>query len=209
MWRCIVCVSMSMTHEMISSLIPRVRYVSEAALRGQCEELLRAYAHLTFRVVGEKFRARGLDALAWSELDRLMLGIASFEEITDEGLRLVLDSTGGSGALYAHELNERVSRCINEHNAIFFHRTTSVCEQELHAGLAEMLARVFLTSSHSHYHALLGANFRGIIAWDADKWLLCPAHRVCEYRAAIVEADVGKVLPEDLLLVVLALLGFC
>jgi hypothetical protein len=42
------------------------------------------------------FRARGLNALAWSELDRLMLGIASFEELASEGLPLVLASTGGN-----------------------------------------------------------------------------------------------------------------
>ena len=199
---------MNINNDNISSLVPRVRFVSEAALRRMCDELLRAYTQLTHRVVGEKFRARGLNALAWSELDRLMLGIASFEEITDDGLRLVLASTGGSGALYAHELNARLASCINKHNAIFFHETTSVSEPELQAGLAEMLARVLVTSSHSHYHALLGANFRTLVAWDGDEWLLCPVHRVRVYQAAMLEADVGKVLPEDLFLVVLSLLGF-
>jgi hypothetical protein len=189
-------------------LVPRVRYVSEAALRRLCEELLRAYSHLVQRLVSERFRARGLNALAWSELDRLMLGIASFEELMDEGMCLVLASTCGNGALYAHELNSRVTQCINKHNSIFFHGTTSVSEWELQAGLAEMLARVLLTSSHSHYHSLLGANFRGLVAWDGDEWLLCPKHRVWEYKAAVLEADVGKVLPEDLLRVVLELLGF-
>jgi hypothetical protein len=194
--------------ENVSNLIPRVRFASEAELRRVCEDLLRAYTRLTSSVVGNKFRACGLNALAWSELDRLMLGIASFDEITDEGLGLVLASTGGQGALYAHELNARVARCINKHNAIFFHETTSVSEEELQAGLAEMLARVLLTSSQSHYNAMLGANFLALVAYDDDEWLLCPAHRVWEYQAAIVEADIGKALPEDLVFVMLALLGF-
>jgi hypothetical protein len=44
-----------------------VRFASRA-LRGACEALMHAYTELTLRVVGEKFRARGLNALAWSEL---------------------------------------------------------------------------------------------------------------------------------------------
>ncbi len=187
---------------------PRVRFASEQALRGACEALLRAYTELTLRVVGEMFRARGLNALAWSELDRLMLGIASFEELAAEGLPLVLASTGGNGALYAHELTGRVARCVNKHNAIFFHETTSVREAELQAGLAALLRRVLVTSSRSHYHALLGAGFERLVAWDGDEWLLCPRHRVREYAAAVASACECGGLPEDLVLVLLVLLGF-
>jgi hypothetical protein len=193
--------------EKISSLVPRVRYASEEALRGVCEELLQAYTLLTHRVVSERLRARGLNALAWSELDRLMLGIASFEELIDEGLRLVLASTGGNGALYAHELNARLARCINQHNAIFFHETTSVSEPELQAGLSALLTRVLVTSAQSHYNALLGANFRKLVAWDADEWLLCPVHRVSEYKTAIVQVGAGALLQEDITLMLLEMLG--
>jgi hypothetical protein len=44
-----------------------VRFASRA-LRGASEALMHAYTELMLRVVGEKFRARGMNALAWSEL---------------------------------------------------------------------------------------------------------------------------------------------
>ena len=197
-------VNKTSTHKCV---VPRVRYESELALRRACEQLLFAYTELTHYVVGAKFRARGLNALSWTELDRLMLGIASFEEISDGALHLVLASTGGSGALYAHELNSRVARCINRHNEIFFHETTSVNESELRAGLAGLLARMLLTSSHSHYEALLSENFRCFVAWDSHEWLLCPRHLVCEYQKAIVDVGAAALLPYDIVLEILGFLG--
>jgi hypothetical protein len=183
---------------------PRVRYESESKLRVACLSLLDAYAELVRRVVGEKFRSRGVDAREWTELDRLMLGIASFDEILECALPLVLETTNGNGALYAHDLNRRVMHCINKHNFIFFYETTSVCETQLHSSLTELLGRMLVTGRDSHYDALLQANFRCYCAWDQNEWF-CPLERVCELKTVITRAC--DVLPEDVVILILNLLG--
>jgi hypothetical protein len=186
---------------------PNVRYESQGELRDACLDLLSVYVELTHRVVGEALRARGLPGMAWTELDRLMLGIASLEEVVQSGLHLVLASTRGNGALYAHDLNARLTRGINQHNRLFFHRTTSLSEAELHASLSAMLGRMLLTSHNSHYHVLLDDNFKRCVAWDGDEWLLCPWHQLREYQAAVVSAQTLSVLHDDVILEILALLG--
>jgi len=193
-------------------LVPLVQYESEAELLALCLGLLQAYCALTHHVVSARFRARRIgnsQAFMWTELDRLMLGISTFDEIVDGALPLVLTSTKGIGALYAHELNTRIMRIINKHNFMFFHETTRVCEVQLRASMEEMLRRVLLTGHNSHYSELLHANFKQCVAWDGAEWLACPRHREGEYaaaiRAACTQARFG--LNEDLVLVLLTLLG--
>jgi hypothetical protein len=100
-----------------SCVPPRVKYESEIELREACFTLLEAYVELTHRVVGERIRKRGqIRRHEWTEMDRLMLGIATFDEITEQALDLVLTSTKGNGVLYAHDLNTRIMLCINRHN---------------------------------------------------------------------------------------------
>ena len=164
---------------------PRVAFESESELRGACESLLAAYTALAVRVVGEKFNSRGAPAREWTELDRLMLGIASFDEILDGALPLVLQSTGGSGALYAHDLNRRVVHSVNKSNFIFFYETTSRSEAELLTCVAQLLERMLLTGARSHYEALFARNFRRFRAYDADEWLVCPAAKVREFEFAV------------------------
>jgi len=184
---------------------PRVRFESETELWQTCVLLLGAYAALIRRVVGDKFRARGAGRLAWTELDRLMLGIASFDEVVDGGVPLVLETTRGNGALYAHELNVRIMLNVNRHNFVFFHERTTVCELALYSSLRELLERMLITSSQSHYYALLEENFVRFVAWDAEQWLVCPRHRVGEFRRAILRR-LGC-LGDDVALYIAELLG--
>jgi hypothetical protein len=182
-------------------------------MREACFRLLEAYTELTHRVVGERILTRAAtQGYEWTEMDRLMLGIATFDEITEQALALVLASTKGNGVLYAHDLNTRVMRCINRHNFNFFHETSSFSEVELRASLSAMLTRVLITSHQSHYHALLEENFKGLEAWDGVQWLVCPLHRVCEYEDAIRAACTPRSrscrLHEDVVLHILGLLGF-
>ena len=187
---------------------PRVRYESLRELRSSCENLMDAYVVLTHRVVHGKIHARGKrGALVWTELDRLMLGIASFDEVMDQGLYLLLASTKWNGALYAHDVNARVTRCINTHNRLFFHDTQSVDETELYESLSAMLGRMILTSNTSHYHMLCDENFKRCAAWDGEEWLVCPLHRLPQYKSAILSADALCVLPLDLTLMIVDLLG--
>ena len=58
----------------------------------------------------KKLRERVAFAAEWTELDRLMFGIASFDEVMDKGVYLVLRSTKWNDALYAHDLNKRITR---------------------------------------------------------------------------------------------------
>jgi len=192
---------------MIKCAAPTVQYESQGELRDVCLDLLAAYVELTHRVVGEKLRARNLTGMAWTELDRLMLGIASFEEVMQTGLRLVLASTQGKGVLYAHDLNARLTTGINQHNRLFFHNTTSVSEAELHESLSAMLGRMLLTSHTSHYHVMLDDNFKRCVAWDGEEWLVCPCHRLREYQAAVLSGQTLSVLHEDVILEIIALLG--
>lgn len=188
-------------------VVPRVRFESELELREECEALLSAYTELVHRVVMEKFCVRGVSPLAWTELDRLMFGIMTFDELLEEGVPLVLATTKGNGALYAHDLNARIIRCINKHNIIFFHDARLVSESDLREGLAELLVRVFVSASHSHYHAMLDENFERFVAFDGHEWLVTPRHRVEEHVSAVVAAVAGHELHEDLVETVLQLLG--
>jgi len=186
---------------------PCVLYNSHIELQEMCEDLFGKYVQLTQRVVREKMRERGSVVATWTELDRLMFGIASFDEVMDKGVYLVLKSTKWNGALYAHDLNTRVTRCINKHNGLFFHETTVVCETQLLNSLSEMLRRMLLTSQHSHYHALLNENFDTCVAWDGEEWLVCPRGTLCEYKSAVRSGKKLSVLHDDVVDVILALLG--
>lgn len=188
--------------------VPRVRYESLGELSDSCERLTDAYIDLTHRVVHKKIHARGKrGAIVWTELDRLMLGIASFEEVMDQGLYLLLASTKWNGALYAHDVNARVTRCINTHNRLFFHETQLVDETELYESLSMMLRRMMLTSNTSHYHMLSDENFKRCVAWDGAEWLVCPLHRLVQFKSAILAADTLSVLPMDVVLMIVDLLG--
>ena len=188
-------------------VVPRVRFESDLELRAVCEDLLCVYTELVQRIVTEKLRVRGVSPLTWTELERLMFGITTFDEILDEAIPLVLRTTKGNGVLYAHELNGSIIRCINRHNIIFFHGTTSFCENELRGSLAELLVRVLMSSANSHYHALLEENFEKVVAWDAHEWLTCPLHKVAEYRVAVGMAVKPYAVDGDTLELILQLLG--
>lgn len=189
-------------------VVPRVRFESGLELRAVCEGLLCAYTELVQRVVTQKLRVRGASPLAWTELERLMFGITTFDEILDEAVPLVLATTKGNGALYAHELNSCIVRSINRHNILFFHGTTSFCEDELRNSLAELLVRVLMSSTNSHYYALMTENFERLVAWDKHEWLECPRHKVAEYRLAVVLVGKDRELHEDIVEVILEMLGF-
>jgi len=186
---------------------PHVAFTSHVELRKTCEDLLGKYVQLTHRVVRRKLRERAPFAAAWTELDRLMFGIASFDEVMDKGVYLVLRSTKWNGALYAHDLNTRITRGINKHNSLFFHETTAVSETELLSSLSEMLGRMLLTAQHSHYNVLLDENFERCVAWDGEQWLVCPRGTLCEYEAAVRSAKAIAGLHDDVVGVILALLG--
>ncbi len=84
---------------------PCVLYNSHIELQEMCEDLFDKYVQLTQRVVREKMRQRGSVVATWTELDRLMFDIASFDEVMDKGVYLVRKSTKWNGALYPHDLN--------------------------------------------------------------------------------------------------------
>jgi hypothetical protein len=66
---------------------------------------------------------------------------------------------------------------------------------------------MLLTSQHSHYHALLHENFDTCVAWDGDEWLVCPRGTLCEYKSAVRSAKKLSVLHDDVVDVILTLLG--
>lgn len=189
-------------------VVPHVEFESEIELQEVCDVLLFSYIDLVHRVVTEKIRVRGVTPATWTELERLMFGITTFDEILDEALPLVLATTKGNGVLYAHDLNTRIIRCINKHNTIFFHETTSICEEELLASLTALLFRVLISSGQSHYNAILEENFQRLVAWDAHEWLVYPRHLVGEYLCVLVEVCYKQGLFEDLVLMIVCLLGF-
>lgn len=189
-------------------VVPRVQFESECELYAVCTNLLCVYIELVQRVITDKLGERVASPLAWTELEQLMFGISTFDEILDEALPLVLLTTKGNGVLYAHELNACIVRCINRHNIIFFHGKTSFCEDELRNSLAELLVRVLVSSSNSHYHALFEENFERFVAWNMHEWLVCPRHLVAEYVFAVVALGDEYYLHDDLVLEILRLLGF-
>jgi hypothetical protein len=189
-------------------VVPRVLFESQLELSEMCEGLLFAYSELVQSVITQKIASRITAPLVWTELERLMFGISTFDDILDEALPLVLATTKGNGVLYAHELNACIVRSINRHNIIFFHGTTSFCEQALRTSLGELLVRLLVTSANSHYYLMLNENFERFVAWDKHEWLVCPRHRVVDYKLAVLKVCDEYHLIHDITREILRLLGF-
>ena len=202
---------------------PTVEYASIEELWALCNALLDAFAILTRREVNKKLATRS-KRLAWTEYDRLVLGLTDFDDLMEDGVPIVLESTKahtdgarGAGAPYAEHLNRRIASSLNFTNSIFFHRTSSGDVEELHASNLYMLERILLTSAQSHFHMLVKENFASVRSWDGDEWLLCPKHKLREYTLALFMSQherAGKVcllylLPEDVLRHCLQLVGIC
>ena len=202
---------------------PTVEYASIEELWALCNVLLDAYAALTRREVEKKLATRS-KGLAWTEYDRLILGLTDFDVLMEDGLPLVLESTKahtdaarGACTRYAGNLNRRIASSLNFSNSIFFHRTSSGDAEELHASTLYMLERILLTSAQSHFQMLVKENFASLRSWDGDEWLLCPRHKLREYTLALLMSQhrrVGKdcllyLLPEDVLIDCLQLVGIC
>jgi hypothetical protein len=196
---------------------PTVEYASIEELYMLCSVAMDSYAALTRREVDKKLATRS-PGLAWTEYDRLILGLADFDELMQDGIGIVLESTKShTGTQYAKNLNRRIVSSLNFCHSIFFHRTSSKDVEELHASNAYMLERILMTSSQSHFHMLLKENFASALSWDGDEWLVCPKHKLHEYKLALLMSQhrrVGKdcllfLLPEDVLIECLQLVGIC
>lgn len=202
---------------------PTVEYASIEELWEMCVDLFQSYVTLTRREVDKKLATRS-NRLAWTEYDRLILGLTDFEELMEDGTPIVLESTKSraqdrdeASTLYAQYLNRRIASSLNFSNSIFFHRTSSGDVDELHASNSYMLERILLTSSQSHFNVLRTENFVSVHSWDGDEWLLCPKHKLHEYKLALFMSQhrrVGKdcvlyLLPEDVLIECLQLAGIC
>lgn len=195
---------------------PTVEYASIEELWALCNEAFDSLATLTRREVDKKLATRS-KSLAWTEYDRLILGLTDFDELVEDGMPIVLESTksGAEGTQYARFLNGRIASSLNFSNSIFFHRTSSGDVEELHAANAYMLERILLTSAQSHFQMLVHENFASVRSWDGDEWLLCPKHRLHEYTVALLMSQhrrVGRdcllyLLPEDVLIDCLQLVG--
>jgi hypothetical protein len=202
---------------------PTVEYASIEELWALCNVLLDAYAALTRREVDTKLATRS-NSLAWTEYDRLILGLTDFDGLMEDGMPIVLASTKAhtdgaraAGTPYARHLNRRIASSLNFSNSIFFHRTSSGDVEELHASNLYMLERILLTSAQSHFQTLVKENFASPRSWDGDEWLLCPKHKLREYTLALLMSQhrrAGKdcllyLLPEDVLIDCLQLVGIC
>lgn len=197
---------------------PTVEYASMEELWALCNAALDSFATLTRREVDKKLATRS-KSLAWTEYDRLILGLTDFDELVEDGMPIVLESTKShaEGTQYAQYLNRRIASSLNFSNSIFFHRTSSGDVEELHASNAYMLERILLTSAQSHFQMLVKENFASVRSWDGDEWLLCPKHKLHEYKVALLMSQhrrVGKdcllyLLPEDVLIDCLQLVGIC
>jgi hypothetical protein len=193
---------------------PTVEYESLEELWELCSDLLDSYVTLTRQSVDGKLSTRS-KKLLWTEYDRLILGLADFDELIEEGTSLVLHSTKSHGTSYAHDLNRKIVRLLNSSNKIFFHRTSIIDVEELHDSIVRMLRRVFLTSSQSHFDTLRKKNFVSLCDWDGEEWMLCPNHKISEYKMALAMSQherLGKgslvyLLPEDTLVECLKLVG--
>ena len=196
---------------------PTVEYASIEELWMLCNVAMDSYAAVTRREVEKKLATRS-KGLAWTEYDRLILGLADFDELMQDGMGIVLESTKShTGTQYAKNLNRRIVSSLNFCHSIFFHRTSSGDVEELHASNSYMLERILLTSAQSHFQMLVKENFVSARSWDGDEWLLCPRHKMHEYKVALLMSQHGRVgkdcllhlLPEDVLIECLQLAGIC
>lgn len=194
---------------MICVRAPLVRYSSVHELVRMCSMVLDAYTSQVDAVLLDIWNEQPI-AKKWSEYDRLMLGIFSFEEVLQTQMQTTLVSTKKRGAIYACTMHREICLRLDGANREYIHSTAEPDRTHLVSVLQRVLTDAVLMGRTSHLMRLLTQNFFRCTDATGDAWLICPRHKLCEYKIAVCMSQHRRLgarseiqsLPEDILITV-------
>ena len=198
---------------MICVQAPLVRYSSVHELVRMCSVVLDAYTSQVDAVLLDIWNEQPI-AKKWSEYDRLMLGIFSFEEVLQTQMQTTLASTKKRGAIYACTLHREICMRLNEAIREYMHSNAVPVRAHLLTALQRVLADAVPMGRTSHMMRLLAQNFCRCRDASGDPWLVCPKHKLPAYTLALcmsqhrrlgVQGELHAV-PGDVLRVIVSLL---
>jgi hypothetical protein len=146
-------------------------------------------------------------AKKWSEYDRLMLGIFSFEEVLLTQIKTNLVSTKNRGAIYACTMHREICIRLDSANRTYIHSTATPDRARLVGVLHRVVADAVLMGNASHLMRVMAQNFFRCRDATGDTWLICPRHQLHEYTVAVCMSQhrrlgmraAAHALPEDIL----------
>jgi len=191
---------------MICVQAPLVRYSSVHELVRMCSVVLDAYTSQVDAVLLDIWNEQPI-AKKWSEYDRLMLGIFSFEEVLQTQMQTTLASTKKRGAIYACTMHREICLRLDSANREYIHSTAEPDRTHLASVLHRVLTDAVLMGRTSHLMRLLTQNFFRCTDAAGDAWLICPRHKLCGYTIALCMSQHRRLgagseihaLPEDIL----------
>jgi hypothetical protein len=170
---------------------PLVRYSSVEELVRLCTVVLDEYTRQVDVVLQDIWNEKHV-AKKWSEYDRLMLGIFSFEEVLEASIKKNLISTKKRGAIYACTMHREICLRLDGANREYIHSTTTPNRAHLVHVLHRVLADVVLMGCTSHLMCVLTQNFFRCRDATGDTWLICPRHKLCDYSLAVCMSQHGR-----------------
>lgn len=184
---------------------PLVKYSSVQELVRLCAAVLDEYTRQVDVVLREIWNEQHFTT--WSEYDRLILGIFSFEEVLQASIQKNLVSTKNRGAIYACTMHREICLRLDAANREYIHSTAAPDRAHLTKFLHGVLADAVLMGRTSHMMRLMTQNFFKCTDAIGDTWLICPRHKLCEYTLAVCMGQhrrlgmdaVVRALPEDII----------
>lgn len=169
---------------MICVRAPLVKYSSVQELVRMCADVLDEYTRQVDTVLRDIWNEQHVTK-KWSEYDRLILGIFSFEEVLQMQIKTTLASTKNRGAIYACTMHREICMRLDTANRDYIRTTTEPDRAHLENVLHRVLADVVLMGHSSHLMRVMTQNFYRCRDATGDTWLICPRHKLSEYTLAM------------------------
>jgi len=169
---------------MICVRAPLVKYSSVQELVRMCAEVLDEYTRQVDTVLRDIWNEQHVTK-KWSEYDRLILGIFSFEEVLQTHIKTTLVSTKNRGAIYACTMHREICMRLDTANRDYIRSTAEPDRRHLVNVLHRVLADTVLMGHSSHLMRVMTQNFFRCRDATGDTWLICPRHKLSEYTLAM------------------------
>jgi len=176
---------------MICVRAPIVKYSSVHELVRLCAAVLDEYTRQVDMVLRDIWNEKHVTK-KWSEYDRLMLGIFSFEEVLETSIKKNLVSTKNRGAIYACTTHREICLRLDIANRDYIHSTAAPDRAHLLAVLHRVLADAVLMGCTSHLMRVMRQNFFRCRDASGETWLICPQHKLCGYALAVCMSQHGR-----------------
>ena len=148
---------------------PLVDYAHDAEFQQMLSAACEAYASLISSTVRGQIRPSVKQrALCWTPRERMVFGIATFPELRERNLQILLTLTKHEGGKWAGSVNEDIISRVTDCCRTYFNAATSVLEYT--SAWLPLIDRV----AEAHLETLMVRTMTGILGCDA---LVCCALR--------------------------------